>query len=422
MDPHKNIFYYYRTPTRKSEEDFVYDSQIENNTTKSFLNLLEKSTQPIILKTFLELLATKSVDDKLKNVNLKDCKFKLQSIPEAASLLKERYVVIISNKPDVSTESKGTGGGKPDAWIYSPSKSLIFMVEAKLDSPVYRRQIDGHLASCGWKKDVPIVGVRWADIHKAFLKIRNEISSPLDSFLLTEFLQYMEVIGMADFNGFTADDFEFFVNYDPEYKQVIRNKITDFAGLIYKGLPSEIKREYCDIHMGRILNNDERWAWVVIRKNQKSKDVFKQCNFSTELNRDSLQINTVIRNGKYSDKKKPIGVLHDKINNSRDEFIKLLKQFSKDDISFVIYRRSDRPRPGHDVWTKLANISLEIINEELVDYIDSLLRSIKFPGIHICKQIPRGSKLLKDPEQLIKEGQNTIIKMKRILDFLNENK
>lgn len=40
MDPHRNIFYYY-SGGKKQEDQIIYDQQLENNTTKTFVNVLE---------------------------------------------------------------------------------------------------------------------------------------------------------------------------------------------------------------------------------------------------------------------------------------------------------------------------------------------------------------------------------------------
>ena len=50
-DPHKNIFYYYRGPTKR-DEDIIYDKQVEDNTTKALINCLENSSNNL-LKYFL---------------------------------------------------------------------------------------------------------------------------------------------------------------------------------------------------------------------------------------------------------------------------------------------------------------------------------------------------------------------------------
>ncbi len=53
FDPHKNIFYYYRGLSRRQDEDIIYDTQIEDNTTKAFINCLDNSSDNLF-KYFLD--------------------------------------------------------------------------------------------------------------------------------------------------------------------------------------------------------------------------------------------------------------------------------------------------------------------------------------------------------------------------------
>ena len=61
-DPHQNIFYYYRGPVKRKKKS-VYDIQIEDNTTKSFINLLEfccVAKFEFLLKYFFMLIKVRS--------------------------------------------------------------------------------------------------------------------------------------------------------------------------------------------------------------------------------------------------------------------------------------------------------------------------------------------------------------------------
>ncbi len=79
VDPHRNIFCFYRAPGKHFEGDFIYDEQLENNVTKSLINTLEYSNPHTALDCFLALVKSKIHD---KSVYLQTtsamCHFSLQ--------------------------------------------------------------------------------------------------------------------------------------------------------------------------------------------------------------------------------------------------------------------------------------------------------------------------------------------------------
>lgn len=117
LDPHKNIFYYYRGPSSKQipeEEKILYDTQVEDNTTKALINCFENCHDKL-LNFFIQYFGI--------NLNYKD---------------KPQFLLQVS-------KSKS----RPDAEIKTPKKSIF--IESKIASAVNVEQLGNHLKGIGEK-------------------------------------------------------------------------------------------------------------------------------------------------------------------------------------------------------------------------------------------------------------------------------
>ncbi|PIP48589.1 MAG: hypothetical protein COS87_02875 [Chloroflexi bacterium CG07_land_8_20_14_0_80_45_17] len=277
MDPHQNIFYYYRGPSKYKTDEMQIARQLENNTTKALINLFQYSP-PKVLSRFLELVASKTGYDNFPVPQKNNYKFALQKIPELAKSAESKVVVTISK--ELLGESGVSPGGIPDAWIYCPSTtpSVAIMIEAKLKGIPSQDQIQGHLEKAGWNNTrLYQCNLTWAEIYDCWANEKNDL-------LTTQFRQYLEVIGMSPFSGFVDDDFNFFISYDDDYRPLLRNKLHEFAQEVHKRMGQEITRVYSEIFVGHIIAR-RGTAFVVLRKPQDRHDPFKHCNFSIEINK-----------------------------------------------------------------------------------------------------------------------------------------
>jgi len=287
-DPHKNIFYYYRGPSKREEEDIIYDTQIEDNTTKALINCLDNCSDSL-LSHFL----------KYFNIN-----FKYKNKPQ--------YFLQVSRVKS-----------RPDAQIKIPDNSIF--IESKIALPVSKAQLINHKNDLkesdililitnneSDKKiadELEIKYIKWVELHKCFKTY--EPLNKNEKFLIDEFIRYLEVIGLSDFTGFNNDDFDFFINRIDDYKPIVKSKLEKFGSKIHSILNDEIKSRYPDKHIG-IISKESSGIWYGIRKDQAKVDIFKRCNFTVEIDAESIYFNVVIRDGKYSDKK-PIGIFYKKI-------------------------------------------------------------------------------------------------------------
>lgn len=395
FDPHKNIFYYYRGPSKSETEDIIYDTQIEDNTTKVLINCLEYCDNSL-LKQFIDYF---------------NLKLKYSSKPQ--------YLLQVS-------KSKS----RPDAQIKAVESSIY--IESKVTAGINEKQIENHLKELN-KDDTllfitantdaeiaerqNLMHIKWSDIHKCFSSY--ETKSSKERFIVNQFTNYLEVIGLSDFTGFNNDDFDFFINRIDDYKPIVRNKIGKFGNEIYRSLNDEIRSLYTDRYIGNIPKTFDD-VWFGIRKTQNRTNVFRHCNFVISINSEILNFYVVIRDGKYTDKK-PIGIFYKKIKNNKDEFKEILNSFEDRyylQVAKRVPRYGNKIMPGNEKWELLSNISLEIVREETISFLLMLLENIEFPGICLGTNIKRGSDILQNPEELIKFGKKIIEDGYKMLKFL----
>ena len=397
-DPHKNIFYYYRGPSPRDNEEIIYDRQIEDNTTKALINCLEYSSENL-LEHFLNYF-----EIEIKNKS------------------KPQFLLQVS-----------LSKGRPDAVIKFVSNSIF--IENKVGANVKKKQISNHKAELEDNdililitnntedrvvaEEMDVKYINWNEIYKCFKEY--EAKNRNEKFLIEQFLNYLEVIGLSDFTGFNNDDFDFFINNIDDYKPIVKNKIEKFGNLIYESLSPEIKKIYIERYIGNIPKNAEN-IWFAIRKNQKERDILKHCNFNIKMDSDTLMFNTVIRDGKYN-QKNPIGILYKKIKNDFDGFLNLLKSLNKNSY-LKVFKRVPRSGKsilrGNEMWVLLSTLTLEIITDETIDYFLALLESIEFPGIYIGSSIKRGDTVLKNPEELVEIGKGVFEEGYKILKYLED--
>ncbi len=410
-DPHQNIFYYYRGPSRKKNHS-VYDIQVEDNTTKSFINLLEfcyAVNLGFFLKSFFKLI-------RIKNKPI--LSFKLQKVEKIS---RPDAVIRLVNSA-IYIESKVKASLDLDQ-IHRHLKSL-----SPEDYLIVITNNNSDLAQVMSIKDVRLRHVSWSDIHKicinAIDSIKNDKKRKAELNVINHFIEYLEVVVMTDFSGFKNEDFDFWLDYNPYYAPILKNKMTALAKAILENLPLQVKRTYSSIKVGNISKviKDERNAWVAIKK-PKGKDIFNQCNFTIEISKDNLSVNTVIRNGRANKPNAPMGVFYEKLENFK-AFLKLTKDIKRKAF-FVISRRlpktGKRIMPGNERWERFFKMALkDIKTENDVSYIRSALLKAEFPGVHINYSIPRGNRILSQPKKLQSEIISTISDFKPILAWLEE--
>jgi len=426
VDPHRNIFCFYRAPRKHVEGDFIYDQQLENNVTKSLINTLEYSNPRTALNSFLALLESKICG---KNVRLRmtsgKCYFSLQSMPLVFPAVKNRILVTITNAQAGAKVSNEQPGSRPDAWIIG-GNDFVIMIESKLDTSPNEKQLAGHLKRAGWSgTKYERVDLKWPEIYSCLRSCVGGVLGELDNFVIGQFLSYMEVVGMSTFEGFKNSDFDFFLVYDEsgDYKPVVKKRLTDFAELVHGNLPQILRQDYPEKYTGRFTKEE---FWIAFRKAPALKSTFGHCNLNLEIGPEGLFWQAVIRDGKATDNSKPIGTLYRKLQDAAlfNNFKIILSGFGADFWIVVNSRtnlsRTGRPMPGADVWNEKAWLCLDSITDEGLKAVASLLIQIPYPGVVVQRKISKGDVLLTNPDLLVKQCVDSLVQLHKVLVFLEK--
>jgi len=417
-DPHQNIFYYYRGP---SSGELAHDIQVEDNTTKSLINLLEYCHSV----DYQELL-----NGLLKHIGLPASSvisFRLQvhgngSRPDALINLTSRKIFIESKVQAVLDLDQVSRHLR----FLSPPDILLVITNHKEDETKLKSLGESRIKFMTW-------GEMYSFANQAYQQIKRDKKHQHISIMLQHFLEYLEVVTLTDFNGFREEDFEFFIEYNQHYLPILKRKIQSLA----EAIKQEGGSDYGLVKVGSLPKNitKETTAWVAIQQKELPKRLlFQQCNFTLQIGSDAFYINAVLRNGRVDNKNTPMGVFYNKI---RDPSLILsffhnltIAERKRNEQHKSVLRVSERlPRHGtrimrgNEKWQEIFSIRTDQINTpEDVAYLRKLLemRVPASPGIHLSRAIPRGDPLLRDKTKLMEEIKRTFTEFEPLLRMIKE--
>ena len=264
-DFHRNVFYYYRGAQQSNKDR---DSQLENNTTKALINTLDHCGDAVALR-FLDWLGIKTagqVEYELQKATTGDIGSKSQRL-----LL---GIVPPAKQEDdpcaegVAAESESI----PDAWLYGDD--YIVLIESKVRGPLEAGQMRKHLHKLqAGTAQQPECKVRtWAEVHRFFKALPDELKNvtDLNRWLIGQFTQYLEWIGMAEFAGLEQGMFDYFATRpdgrNDDDRQWVYGTMQSFAARVLERVQSIDSSFYEDYHVGQLqLKGDYCWAAFGLR-------------------------------------------------------------------------------------------------------------------------------------------------------------
>ena len=209
---YQNCFYYFRGPSAK-QATAELDKQIEDNTTKALINVLENSGTHVTSSFLATVLDCKDVGSTLK------CEYFLQGPPDTPAHL--RLLLGLSNrgKIDESSWMSSVEGSRVDASIHLAGILTVF-IESKVVSDLNGAQLQRHATACGiplatadnskWMPP-PEWRIRtWVDVYEWAQKEIGITEKQPDRFLLGQLVEYLQLAGLAPTWTLRAEHFDYF--------------------------------------------------------------------------------------------------------------------------------------------------------------------------------------------------------------------
>jgi hypothetical protein len=219
MSIYKNIFHYYRGQTRKGSEE-TKQLQIENNTTKAFINVLQHSS-PMLTMRFLEWLGLYAKEtDKFE--------YMYQVSNELHRKTPQAVVVGISETDKIINNLQDKKYYIPDGAILSNSVSILIETKIGLNAYLDINQLEGHKKrfAINQKVDENII-LTWNEIRNFFqeqLSYFKKANDILTCFLLEQFEEFC----IINCIGGTKTNEYFFLQFEKVKAQELARKIHDY--------------------------------------------------------------------------------------------------------------------------------------------------------------------------------------------------
>jgi hypothetical protein len=390
---HQNLFYYYRGLHSNPRD---VETQLENNTTKALVNVLEKCNLETA-KELLSILVGFSIAKNSKKIH-----FTLQESSigkERINNFSERVVLGISPHGRIKKTKRATKGlGIPDAWIWG--NDFVIVIENKTRGHLYSSQINRYRELVSTSR---CIAKSWInDIHpsmKEFLNSNRKNLGRKDRLLIEEFVRYLEMIELAKFQGFEKQDFTRRYSEDADERNYFLNKLEKLASSVIQELrPWGLKHS---IGKGK--------TWHGFYRDYKDKSCFELAHFSI-YEEDGVGVKLHIGSGP------DLSRLKKKIHDSK--FMRLILNLKNSHRQYEIaVSETEYVRPFKTDWAVSTTLYSNWLNDERVSRLVQIISNTRKMWFSIYYKIdPSKAEIL--GEDITNEIIQTIIELQGIYDFI----
>ncbi|MBN2280484.1 MAG: hypothetical protein JXQ65_07890 [Candidatus Marinimicrobia bacterium] len=336
---------------------------LENDITKALFNLFQHCSDAV-LKTFLKIL---QINDNPATFNYE---FQVSNSNDFRNVENRIMLSIISD----STQRKfnpdyDVNMSRPDGCIYN--KNHVVLIEVKTQSPLIEEQIESHikhyLGTATQKRTII-----WEDLNENFKVLLNKPSiNKLDEFLIKNFCDLLELVGIAKFSGFTHNDFLMLDSLgqvsDTDYldfKRYFNRKTIKFMDSLYSLINDKFSQKM-DSKLAKInIKYPDTWSAFYFYNNESKKHVntYPNINFNYRVNGIELSINSEVKSS--------VNLMIKKIKNSPKKFNEVCQ--SIDGFKFSLYYKIQYLPMDNFVWSLIPGYPKEIKEVQADGVLDSI--------------------------------------------------
>jgi hypothetical protein len=281
---HHNIFVYYRGPSAAKETEHDAHRQLEDNTTKALINVLEHGS-PTLAHWFAQSFALPVTRDWPEGAH---ASYYLQGGPTRLPS-GQRWLLGVSVAGELdlnAAPSEAQAGSRIDAAIASPTGGLI-AIETKVVDLLDPHQLARHRKR--WHIAEPNTTlVRWVDVWSwaCDAHLATPTSDGASRFLLAQLREYLEILGFGRWAGFREEDFEQFTSWSWDHQPILRARVRACWQRVLELMDDEDAAWLGTIEAGK-LPRGATHAWAQTNRGQPGT------NLTLELSTEELQFNLV---------------------------------------------------------------------------------------------------------------------------------
>jgi len=254
--------------------------------------------------------------------------------------------IVTESTKTISAPSYNKSISRPDACIHSENTAIL--IEAKTQSPLIQEQNDNHIKHfLGTATDTH--RITWEMISER-LKLLNTDLKGQDRFLVSQFSDFLDLIGVAEFDGFSKSDFMMLGSIGKmttedfiDFKRIFLKKIEKFMKYLKKDIDPIINtNKYNYYIMKGGLNSPETFSAFYFYDESPKTHINKYPNLNFIYSESGIQF-TITGEIKSSFK-----IILRKILEHPEEFSKIANKLKE--FNFFLYYKLQFAPMDKFIW------------------------------------------------------------------------